>query len=478
MSATQVHVANGAAKELTDLLATSKISPSESREAAPAPTNGQVNRNGHDHTNGDAAADDDDDDDEGEADVAAASTGAKKKKKNKSGAAKKKAKAAAAARASAAQNQSEPPRIGLTTLFPNGQYPVGEIQQYDTSKFLDENRARTTAEELRERERIQQEEEGCDYNLIRRAAETHRQVRAYARKAIQPGMSMTDIANLIEDGTRAVVEANGFDSGIGFPTGLSLNECAAHFTPNAGDKRILQKSDVLKVDIGVHVAGRICDSAFTLTWEDTHNPLLEIVREATNTGVRESGIDARLGEIGAAIQEVMESGSYEVNGEMLNVKCVRNLQGHNIERYSIHGGKSVPIVAQPDLKTRMEEGEYFAIETFGTTGRGYVQDQGDCSHYAKRKNAPGSAASLRVQSARTLLYTINKNFGTLPFCRRYLDRLGEKAYLLGLKHLVDQGIVQDYPPLCDVPGSMTAQFEHTILLRPTCKEVVSRGDDY
>lgn len=47
-----------------------------------------------------------------------------------------------------------------------------------------------------------------------------------------------------------------------------------------------------------------------------------------------------------------------------------------------------------------------------------------------------------------------------------------------LKHLVSQGIVQDYPPLADVPGSMTAQYEHTILLRPTCKEVVSRGDDY
>lgn len=62
---------------------------------------------------------------------------------------------------------------------------------------------------------------------------------------------------------------------------------------------------------------------------------------------------------------------------------------------------------------------------------------------------------------------------------------------------MQQGIVQDYPPLCDIKGAMTAQFvgttvlesrvhewadlcvqEHTILLRPTVKEVVSRGDDY
>jgi methionyl aminopeptidase len=48
-------------------------------------------------------------------------------------------------------------------------------------------------------------------------------------------MSMTEIANNIEDGTRALVEENGLESGIAFPTGLSLNHCAAHYTPNAGD---------------------------------------------------------------------------------------------------------------------------------------------------------------------------------------------------------------------------------------------------
>jgi len=37
---------------------------------------------------------------------------------------------------------------------------------------------------------------------------------------------------------------------------------------------------------------------------------------------------------------------------------------------------------------------------------------------------------------------------------------------------------QPYPPLVDVKGCYTAQYEHTILLRPTRKEVLSRGDDY
>ena len=59
-----------------------------------------------------------------------------------------------------------------------------------------------------------------------------------------------------------------------------------------------------------------------------------------------------------------------------------------------------------------------------------------------------------------------------------LCRLGETKYLMGLKNLCDVGIVEAYPPLCDIKGCYTAQYEHTILLRPTCKEVVSRGDDY
>lgn len=124
---------------------------------------------------------------------------------------------------------------------------------------------------------------------------------------------MTEIVNMIEDGTRALVEENGLESGVGFPTGVSLNNCAAHYTPNAGDTvggwiksyvdyhpltlvmyTVLQQGDVLKVDIGVHVKGRICDSAFTLNFEPTYDTLLEAVKAATNTGVRVRLCDCRI----------------------------------------------------------------------------------------------------------------------------------------------------------------------------------------
>jgi methionyl aminopeptidase len=49
-------------------------------------------------------------------------------------------------------------------------------------------------------------------------------------------MSMIEIVENIEEGTRALVEENGLEAGVAFPTGVSLNHCAAHYTPNPGDK--------------------------------------------------------------------------------------------------------------------------------------------------------------------------------------------------------------------------------------------------
>jgi methionyl aminopeptidase len=54
----------------------------------------------------------------------------------------------------------------------------------------------------------------------------------------------------------------------------------------------------------------------------------------------------------------------------LAVKSIRNLNGHSIGRYQIHAGKSVPIVKGGE-QTKMEEGELFAIETFGSTGNSF-----------------------------------------------------------------------------------------------------------
>lgn len=56
--------------------------------------------------------------------------------------------------------------------------------------------------------------------------------------------------------------------------------------------------------------------------------------------------------------------------------------------------------------------------------------QDNCSHYAR---TPGVKAPLRFDSAKKLLGVIDRQFGTLPWCKRYLDRIGEKNYAVGVR---------------------------------------------
>ena len=68
----------------------------------------------------------------------------------------------------------------------------------------------------------------------------------------------------------------------------------------------------------------------------------------------------------------------------------------------------------------------YAIETFASTGKGYVCEDYDCSHYMRVFDA--SKVPLRVKSAKTLLHGIEQHFSTLAFCRRWLDDLGHSRW--------------------------------------------------
>jgi len=313
----------------------------------------------------------------------------------------------------------------------------------------------------------------------RRAAEVHRGVRRHVQESLlHVGADLNHVAEQLEATTKAMVDADGLKRGIAFPTGLSLNACAAHDSPNPRDApRYLRYSDVLKVDFGVHVDGVIIDCAFTWAPDPKWEQLLAGVQAATETGIREAGVDARLCDIGAAIQETMES--YEVDGE--RIKPIRNLNGHSIEPHLIHAGKSVPCVKGTSESVIMEEGEFFAIETFGSVrGRGEIKEmEGDsaCSHYMRAFDPPNAA--LRLPASKDLLRRINTNFGSLAFSKRQLERDAKASrYIMPLRELVNTGVVEAYPPLMEKSGARVAQFEHTIVLKPTGKEVLSRGPDF
>ncbi len=255
-------------------------------------------------------------------------------------------------------NQTNLPTLQIDEQYKDNNFPEGQIMTYKDQEW------RTNNEEKRALERIA----SYDIQKLRKAAECQRQVRKYAQTIIKPGARLIDICDKIENMNRYLINAQGPECGIAFPTGCSINHCAAHYTPNPGDFKVLGENDVCKIDFGTQVKGLIIDTAFTVAFNPEYDDLLLAVQDATDTGIRESGIDARLGEIGAAIQEVMESYEVSIKGKTYQVKSVKNLCGHSIEPYKIHAGKSVPIVKKQE-NTKMEEGELFAIETFGSTGK-------------------------------------------------------------------------------------------------------------
>ena len=161
----------------------------------------------------------------------------------------------------------------------------------------DHNNHRISSTELRAKEQLFE----SDYKKLRRAAEVHRQTRKFAQSYIRPGMKIMDITNKIEETNRRLIEANGLNAGIAFPTGASLNHCAAHWTPNIGDETVLGEDDVMKIDYGSHIEGLMTDCAFTVAFNPRYDPLLEAVKEATETGIRAAGIDALFSEIGEQI---------------------------------------------------------------------------------------------------------------------------------------------------------------------------------
>lgn len=110
----------------------------------------------------------------------------------------------------------------------------------------------------------------------------------------------------------------------------------------------------------------------------------------------------------------MESYEIELGGKVKQILCVQNLCGHTINRYKVHGGKSVPIV-KGGSKVKMEEGEIYAIETFGSTGNGFVREDGECSHYMI--NNEQSNPMFKHPRSKALLGLIKENFSTLAFCR-------------------------------------------------------------
>ena len=85
--------------------------------------------------------------------------------------------------------QTVPPSIAIKDLYPDGNYPVGEIMEHPIGQDGRTGKDRMTSEEKKAIDRMNEDV----YKEARLAAEAHRQTRQYMQSYIKPGMTMIDI---------------------------------------------------------------------------------------------------------------------------------------------------------------------------------------------------------------------------------------------------------------------------------------------
>ena len=236
---------------------------------------------------------------------------------------------------------------------------------------------------------------------------------------------------------------------LAFPAQISLNNKAAHcYAGNECEERF-KRGDLVKFDVGVHVNGFIGDNALSVNIEsDSDLELIRASKDALREAISLMRPGVKLREIGSAVEEVIVG--YGFNP-------IRNLRGHEVEQWNLHGGIIIP---NYDNKSEVElkEGQVFAVEPFATTGDGKVEESKLGGVYKIQE-----LKSIRI--GREVLDYIYANYKELPFSKDWLlGNLNEFKVNNGIRILEQQGIIHRYPELVEKEGTKVSQAEHTVFV--------------
>jgi methionyl aminopeptidase len=177
---------------------------------------------------------------------------------------------------------------------------------------------------------------------------------------LRPGMTTREIDELVHEDT---VRRGAFPAPLnyrGFPKSVctSVNDVVCHGIPG---EETLRAGDIINVDVTSIYQGFHGDTSATFyigapSSEARH--VVETARKALDLGIREVKEGARLGDIGAAIQEFVE-------GEGCSV--VRDFVGHGIGR-KFHEAPQVKHYGKRGTGERLKAGMIFTIEPMVNVG--------------------------------------------------------------------------------------------------------------
>ncbi|MCB9790789.1 type I methionyl aminopeptidase [Candidatus Nomurabacteria bacterium] len=197
-------------------------------------------------------------------------------------------------------------------------------------------------------------------NDMREAGKICSKIFSELGKAISPGVKIIEIDNLAEKLSRDMNVLPAFKGYEGFPASIcaSLNDIVVHGIP---DTTVLSKGDILGVDFGIKYRGVYSDMSFTfpvgkITLRE--KKLISATKDAVLAGVSKAVPGNKVGDIGAAMQKVVEKAGYSV---------VREMVGHGIGHH-LHEDPYVPGYGRPGRGETLYRGQTLAIEAIVNEG--------------------------------------------------------------------------------------------------------------
>ena len=197
---------------------------------------------------------------------------------------------------------------------------------------------------------------------MRRAGKVVRETLELVRGLVKPGVTTLDLENAAEAHIKACGAKPAFKGYHGFPCVLctSINSEVVHGIPSA--KRVLREGDIVSVDCGAIIDGYYGDSAITVAVGETIDPvtarLLEVTERSLHAGIAAVKPGATLGDVGAAVQGVVEAAGFAV---------VRDFVGHGIGT-KMHEDPQVPNFGEAGKGMKLRAGMVIAIEPMVNVG--------------------------------------------------------------------------------------------------------------
>src|SRR5690348_548167 len=210
-----------------------------------------------------------------------------------------------------------------------------------------------------------------EIDKMRRSGHIVRQVLDELRAMVAPGVSTMDLEKVAERRIKESGAKPAFKGYYGYPCVLctSINDEIVHGIPSA--KRVLKAGDIVSIDCGVVLDGYYGDSAITVAvdgLDEELKKLLKVTEESLYRAIEAARIGNAVGDVGAAVQELVEANGFSV---------VREFVGHGIGT-RLHEEPQVPNFGTRGHGARLREGMVLAIEpmvNFGKPGTRLLSDK-------------------------------------------------------------------------------------------------------